>query len=589
MSIKKTLQTIEKNLFMEDIEKLKKIIELEKSDLTGLTKDWAAWTEAWLFMQDRNPNFIENNLTKEAFINNKVILIAYFDTKSRLKDGFEYNLDLDKLQRVDEKFWLPLLKKYISLKRDNKLKKEGITVIGFRDKNQILISIQPVLKSDFSGKVSGYLIMCRLITEDKLRLLKEIFGFSRIRIEKLNTIKEESSERMKVLQKGNYYEATVEIDNQGLTDNLLIRVDREIKLTSILQKYLFRMSGLYILSFLFLGIVFYFWLNRDVISRIKGLIKDLEEVKLGKRETLSIKDPNELGYLSYEINNYILTIKRQISEIEATRKLYETIAEQSESIIVVLDKEGHVIFANSQAKRLFNLEETKELEDLFLIFSELATINKGEKTFLPEFKLKDGSFLNLWLIPIEENKKILLIGYDITHFKKEKEKLLEKAIKDKLTKLYNRHYLEIYFRKILPKIKKGDIYCLIFIDLDDLKKINDKYGHLIGDKVLENFAITILKSIRQKDIAVRFGGDEFVLLINGDLEITKRIAERIQENLQKIEINLTSETIKPTASIGITIIDPSKDMETIIKEADKAAYDAKKYGKNRIKIFDAYE
>ncbi len=580
MSIKKTLQTIEKNLFMEDIEKLKKIIELEKSDLTGLTKDWAAWTEAWLFMQDRNPNFIENNLTKEAFINNKVILIAYFDTKSRLKDGFEYNLDLDKLQRVDEKFWLPLLKKYISLKRDNKLKKEGITVIGFRDKNQILISIQPVLKSDFSGKVSGYLIMCRLITEDKLRLLKEIFGFSRIRIEKLNTIKEESSERMKVLQKGNYYEATVEIDNQGLTDNLLIRVDREIKLTSILQKYLFRMSGLYILSFLFLGIVFYFWLNRDVISRIKGLIKDLEEVKLGKRETLSIKDPNELGYLSYEINNYILTIKRQISEIEATRKLYETIAEQSESIIVVLDKEGHVIFANSQAKRLFNLEETKELEDLFLIFSELATINKGEKTFLPEFKLKDGSFLNLWLIPIEENKKILLIGYDITHFKKEKEKLLEKAIKDKLTKLYNRHYLEIYFRKILPKIKKGDIYCLIFIDLDDLKKINDKYGHLIGDKVLENFAITILKSIRQKDIAVRFGGDEFVLLINGDLEITKRIAERIQENLQKIEINLTSETIKPTASIGITIIDPSKDMETIIKEADKAAYDAK----NMVKI-----
>ena len=431
--------------------------------------------------------------------------------------------------------------------------------------------------------------MCRLITEDKLRLLKEIFGFSRIRIEKLNTIKEESSERMKVLQKGNYYEATVEIDNQGLTDNLLIRVDREIKLTSILQKYLFRMSGLYILSFLFLGIVFYFWLNRDVISRIKGLIKDLEEVKLGKRETLSIKDPNELGYLSYEINNYILTIKRQISEIEATRKLYETIAEQSESIIVVLDKEGHVIFANSQAKRLFNLEETKELEDLFLIFSELATINKGEKTFLPEIKLKDGSFLNLWLIPIEENKKILLIGYDITHFKKEKEKLLEKAIKDKLTKLYNRHYLEIYFRKILPKIKKGDIYCLIFIDLDDLKKINDKYGHLIGDKVLENFAITILKSIRQKDIAVRFGGDEFVLLINGDLEITKRIAERIQENLQEIEINLPSETIKPTASIGITIIDPSKDMETIIKEADKAAYDAKKYGKNRIKIFGAYE
>ncbi len=573
----------------ENLNKLKNYYNNEKENLLSLTKDWAAWTDAWLYMQDRNPQFIKNNLTKEAFINNEVILIAYFDTKSRLKSGFEYNMDLDKLQKVDEKFWLPLLKKYLSLKKESNLKKEGITVIGFRDKNPILISIHPVLKSDFSGKISGYLIMSRLITENKLGLLKEIFGFSRIRFEKLNTINEESSERIKVLQRGNYYEATVEIDNQSLTDNVFIKLERERKLTNIIQKYVFGISGLFIISVLFFGIVFYLWLNKYVIIRIKALIKNLEEIKFGQRDTLPIKDNDELGYLSYEINTYILTIKQQINEIETNRKLYGKIAEEAESIIVVFDNEGRVIFANTLAKRVFNLEEKKESEDLFRIFSELTIIRKGEKIFLPEFKLKDGTFISLWLVPIEDFGKILLIGYDISHFKEEREKLLEKAMKDKLTKLYNRNYLEIYLGKILNEIKKGYTYCLIFIDLDDLKKINDKYGHLIGDKVIEQVGITILKSIRNKDIAARWGGDEFVLIVKGDLDITKKIVERIQKNLQEIEINLSSETIKPTLSIGITMIDPSKDMETLIREADKAAYEAKKAGKNRIKIFDAAE
>lgn len=587
--MKKTFDTIEKNNFMEDIEKFKKIIDIEKSNFTDLAKDWAAWTDAWLFMQDMNPKFIKSNLTKEAFINNKVILIAYFDPKSRLKEGFEYNLDLDILQRVDEKFWASLFKKYLSLKKENNLKKEGITVIGFKDKNPILISIQPVLKSDFSGKVSGYLIMSRLITEDKLRLLKEIFGFSRIKMEKLNTINEKSSDRINVLQKGNYYEATVEIYNQGLTDNVFIKFDREIKLTNILHKYLFKISGLYILSFLFLGIVFYLWLNKVVISRIKGLIKDLEEVKIGKRETIPIKYTDELGYLSYEINNYILTIKKQINEIEANRKLYETIAEEAEAIIVVFDKKGQIIFSNSLANKIFSLEEMQETEDLFRIFAEITMTNKDEKTFLPEFKLKDGSFISLWLTPIGESENILLIAHDITHLKEEKEKLLEKAMKDKLTSLYNRTYLELYFREILADIKKGNIYCFIFIDLDDLKKINDKFGHIIGDKVIVSIADSIRKSIREKDIAARWGGDEFVLIVKSDLDATKKIAERIQKNLQDMEIDFDTEKIKPSASIGITLIDPSKDMETIIREADKAAYDAKRTGKNMIKIFDPTE
>lgn len=217
-------------------------------------------------------------------------------------------------------------------------------------------------------------------------------------------------------------------------------------------------------------------------------------------------------------------------------------------------------------------------------------MNQGEKISLSEFKLKDNLFVSGWIIPLGENKEeILFIAHDITPLKKEKERLLDKAYKDNLTSLYNRAFFEVSLRKLMNNVQLGEPYSLIFIDLDNLKTINDKFGHFAGDEVIKETANSIRKSLRDDDLAARWGGDEFVVIIKGGIEQAKAVAKRIQTNLNKVALNFKDENVTPLVSIGITTIDSSKEREIILREADKAAYDAKRAGKNKIKVFDPKE
>lgn len=179
---------------------------------------------------------------------------------------------------------------------------------------------------------------------------------------------------------------------------------------------------------------------------------------------------------------------------------------------------------------------------------------------------------------------MLLIAHDVTIFKKEKNKLFEIATKDPLTSLYNRNFFEESLKKTIELAKRGEKFTLLFIDMDNLKKINDQFGHISGDTTIRATAKAILKSIRESDLAARWGGDEFVVTIKGGIEQAKTVSERIQTTLSKIVLNFAKEKITPSVSIGITEIDGTKNIETLIKEADEATYEAKKGGKNRVKI-----
>ena len=125
---------------------------------------------------------------------------------------------------------------------------------------------------------------------------------------------------------------------------------------------------------------------------------------------------------------------------------------------------------------------------------------------------------------------------------------------------------------------------MLFIDCDNLKIVNDTYGHLAGDEVLKTVARIIEENLRKEDIAARWGGDEFVVILNHcNKDCGMKIAQRILENLEKSEININSNKIKTSISIGLVEIDGTKEPNEILNLADKLAYEAKKDGKNKIK------
>ncbi len=158
--------------------------------------------------------------------------------------------------------------------------------------------------------------------------------------------------------------------------------------------------------------------------------------------------------------------------------------------------------------------------------------------------------------------------------------LMKMALTDQLTGLYNRHSLYDLAPKYINNARRHQTELrLLVIDLDYFKKINDSRGHSIGDAVLRSVATTLKSSCRAEDMAARFGGEEFVILLAG---CDSPEAEYKAEQLREMIAASMPEGVAVTASIGITGLQHDEDFKAMFERADKAVYQAKETGRNRV-------
>ncbi len=160
--------------------------------------------------------------------------------------------------------------------------------------------------------------------------------------------------------------------------------------------------------------------------------------------------------------------------------------------------------------------------------------------------------------------------------------------KDDLTGLYNYRYLEIALDAELRRADRFQTqFCLLFLDLDGFKPINDQHGHVAGSAVLKQVADVLQDAVREVDVAIRYGGDEFVVVLLG-ASCAKAVlaAERVRRRIEQKEFVLDGgATARVTASIGVAAFpDHGRDRETLLKMADETMYDSKRAGKNRVTV-----
>lgn len=153
------------------------------------------------------------------------------------------------------------------------------------------------------------------------------------------------------------------------------------------------------------------------------------------------------------------------------------------------------------------------------------------------------------------------------------------AIKDSQTSWYNKHFLDIYKQEHIFKLISENIpVSIILADIDHFKKINDTYGHDLGDIILTEFTNLLKKNIRNSDVPIRWGGEEFLIFcINSNLNDTVSIAERMRK---KVEEHIFHNNIHLTASFGVTAYRNCR--YDFFKEVDKALYRAKHFGRNQV-------
>ena len=211
----------------------------------------------------------------------------------------------------------------------------------------------------------------------------------------------------------------------------------------------------------------------------------------------------------------------------------------------------------------------------------------GQEIFEWLHKSAEGSIIptEVTLVKVKIGNDCFVAGYirDLRVLKETlelKDRLEVLAFSDSLTGIHNRHYFIEAARQITSNNTVP--ISIILFDLDDFKKVNDTYGHLVGDEVLIEVTSAVQGSLRPNDLFARYGGEEFILLIpESSREISVKLAERIRKTVQSTKVEYNGAEIGVTVSLGVSTQTEAREaLGVLIGNADTALYDAKRSGKN---------
>jgi len=342
-------------------------------------------------------------------------------------------------------------------------------------------------------------------------------------------------------------------------------------------------------------------------SELKGKNKTLNIILKKRNEKFLIALIVSFGFIVsvfiYITFVFLNKINSYIKRIEEADKFKQKIICMIPNPMFFTDNKGNILDCNEDFKELFDLKDTdkcgaSEKENLKSLENKLKQIlesfkRKGEE--IPdnveiELQIQEGEnkIFNMYISNMQSKDRItgyVVILVDITESKETQEKLYNQSIKDELTDAFNRRYLRKLFPVEHEKAKnKSYKMSLVMFDIDFFKKINDTYGHDVGDKVLKKVVEIAEKHIRKGDLLFRIGGEEFVILLPGaDKDTAYRIAEEIRKDIKSYKFE---EGFSVTVSFGVAEVEEQDTLESILKKADKSLYKAKDSGRDRTVMYE---
>jgi diguanylate cyclase (GGDEF)-like protein len=232
-----------------------------------------------------------------------------------------------------------------------------------------------------------------------------------------------------------------------------------------------------------------------------------------------------------------------------------------------------------------DIKFTEEDASVLNRFADLAAVALQNSRLFDQAK-KEIEFRRKTEIELRDANQLLQL--QIERVELLQSQLREMAVRDSLTNLFNRRYLQEMLEVEFARSRRsGTSLAILMIDSDHLKEINDKHGHKAGDDFLVHIAEVLRGSIRAGDIACRYGGDEFVVVLGNVAEmIALERAEKLREGIAKHSILYKNEKVSISVSIGIVVFpDHGSSAELLLQRADQALYRAKQMGKNRIVVY----
>jgi diguanylate cyclase (GGDEF)-like protein/PAS domain S-box-containing protein len=280
----------------------------------------------------------------------------------------------------------------------------------------------------------------------------------------------------------------------------------------------------------------------------------------------------------------------------------ETIFHSISDGVVVLDESGKLVEYNESCRRMFpRMDRSMFGQSLKAVWFTLF----GKNDSLPVLNARQqeievisaGSGERVYRVrvsPLRQNEKrnqtgTVMIISDITEMKMMQQKLERHAYFDELTQICNRRAFFERCEKEYVKAKRGDVpFTIVLFDIDNFKKVNDTYGHNAGDQVLVHVANIINSCLKENMLFARYGGEEFVLALFGKtVSYGKILAESLRQQIASRPLVLNGTVIRVTSSFGVAEAsgDERETLQNLLHCSDKALYEAKRGGRNRVSVY----
>ncbi len=341
----------------------------------------------------------------------------------------------------------------------------------------------------------------------------------------------------------------------------------------------------------------------QLISRVKSLLrlKTLSDELRSRAETartLGFEDGRIGEGKGEEIAQVLLVDGRANSQERIVRAL-KPIA----NVVAMSDAQAALFEAAESSFELVIVNSNFDDYDPLRLCSQLRSLERTR--FLPVLLITDQGAdemivralelgVNDYIVrPVDTNE---LVARCLTQIKRKRyndrlrasvQETIELAVTDALTGLHNRRYLDNHLAILFKRsVQRARPLSIVISDIDRFKAVNDLYGHDAGDQVLREFAARVRSTVRGADLACRFGGEEFVVVMpDTSAPVAAAIAERLRSAVESTPFTLrgTGQTIAITASFGISSRETSLDgPDELLKQADRALYEAKNGGRNRV-------
>lgn len=325
---------------------------------------------------------------------------------------------------------------------------------------------------------------------------------------------------------------------------------------------------------------------------------------LANKDTLTIF----INYRVFDFENRYIGATGVGLTVDAVRKLITEYQQRYQRTIYFTNAEGKmVLFGNQSGRKESNLRDTQGLNVLldrillekygsYQYVAADGSVNLVNVSYIPELK---------WYLFVERSEEEALAGIRKTLYfnlaiclavtlivlmltyvalNRYQRRIEEMASTDKLTGLFNRQAFAILIDRLLAEHRRNpQPFSVLLADLDQFKSINDQNGHLCGDQILSQVAQLFHACLRESDIIVRWGGEEFLVILKDcDLEKAQQTAEKLRQDFEKTHFEGDGKHIKVTMSIGVSQYDGTEAIEHTINRADTGLYQAKNSGRNRV-------